>query len=100
VRDWNVLKAARRRFEVVLLSAERDAAAFQAQVREYPWLAVPFEAAHRSIAMSHFGISAIPRLIVLSPTGTVLVDNAIGMQGLSIDAVDAWHRQSHHLRPK
>lgn len=93
MRDFNVLKASRRRFDIVLLSCERDQAGFDAQRRHYPFLAVPFDEPKREAALAYFKVSAIPRLVVLSPKGHIIVDNAAGGAGLSIDAVDAWLKQ-------
>jgi len=43
VRDYNVLKAAGRPFEVVWLSCERDPEAFASTFAQFPFLAVPFD---------------------------------------------------------
>jgi len=89
-----VLKQSKRRFDAVLLSCERDEAAFNQQVTQYPgFLAVPYDSPQRNAALRHFNISAIPRLIILDPFGDVLVDNALGASsggGLSVENVDKW----------
>ena len=92
MRDYNVLKAAGRPFEVVWLSCERDAQSFSSTFSNFPFLAVPFDNSEREAALANFKVSGIPRLVILSPTGKVIVDNAAGMS-LSIPTVDAWIRQ-------
>jgi len=91
VKDWQTLKRAARPFDVVLLSCERDEHAFQAQIKTYPFLAVPFSSSKREAALAKFKVSAIPRLIILDPNGNVIVDNATGIPGgLSIESFDKW----------
>ncbi|KAJ8614045.1 hypothetical protein CTAYLR_005835 [Chrysophaeum taylorii] len=75
-----------------LVAVYASASCFDASLGRYPFLAVPFDAPQRETALAHFKVTAIPRLIVLSPRGDIIVDNAAGMQGLTIQAVDAWLR--------
>mmetsp|Transcript_17839 Transcript_17839/g.54535 ORF Transcript_17839/g.54535 Transcript_17839/m.54535 type:complete len:97 (+) Transcript_17839:652-942(+) len=85
------MRHSKRRFEVVLVSCERDEDAFAN--RGLPFLAVPFDAPERHGAMRHFQITAIPRLIILDPFGAILVDNALAgghSGGLSVELVDGW----------
>lgn len=50
---------------------------------------MPYAAAEREQALSHFKVTGIPRLVVLGPDGRTLVENAAGA-ALSIAAVDGW----------
>lgn len=93
MRDYNVLKAAGRPFEVVWLSCERDPEAFSSTFAQFPFLAVPFDNDERERALGNFNVSGIPRLVILGPDGRELVNNAVGMS-LSIATVDGWMRQA------
>jgi len=93
------MKQSKRRFEVVLLSCERDQQAFQQQRRSFPFLTVAFDDPKRNQALATFEINAIPRLILLDPFGTIIVDNALGSydandQSLSVENVDKWLQQA------
>ena len=93
MRDYNVLKAAGRPFEVVWLSCERDPESFSSTFAQFPFLAVPFDNDEREQALGNFKVSGIPRLVILGPDGRELVNNAVGMS-LSIATVDGWMRQA------
>ena len=94
-RDYGVLKAAGRPVEVVWLSCDRDEGGFWDDFRGsgMPWLGVPFDAPEREQALASYKVTGIPRLVVLSPTGGVLVENAVGVS-LTLPTVDAWCRQA------
>lgn len=84
------LKAKGLPFEIVLCSADRDAQSAAAYFADMPWLSLPYDdSRRRESLMSQFQVQGIPRLVVLSPSGKLIVDNAVG-QPLTEQLVLAW----------
>lgn len=59
-------------FEVVFCSKDNDAKSFEEYYGMMPWLAVPFENSELKENLNNlFGVSGIPRLVMLSPEGVI-----------------------------
>lgn len=69
------LKRAGRPVEVVFVSLDRSDADFQEYFGSMPWKAVP-QKGSAGIAQS-FGVTTIPRLVVLDPNGAVINGDAV-----------------------
>ncbi|KAH8054645.1 C2 domain-containing protein [Aureococcus anophagefferens] len=85
-RDYAALKAAGKPFEVVWLSEENDEFEHARHQASIPWFSVPYKRAERETALEHFHISSLPRLVIISPAGKVLVDNAAADVATNFDA--------------
>ena len=55
----------------------------------HPWLAIPYDASAREDLASRFKVTGIPRCVVLSPTGKIIVDNLVGMD-LDVSLISTW----------
>lgn len=83
-------KSKKKDFEIVFCSADHSEEDFESYYKDHmPWLAVPYDDDSREAITGMYKVSGIPRLVVLSPSGKILVDNAVG-QPLSIETVDSW----------
>ena len=85
-KDYAALKAAGKPFEVVWLSEENDEFEHARHQASIPWFSVPYKRAERETALEHFHISSLPRLVIISPAGKVLVDNAAADVATNFDA--------------
>ena len=83
--QWYATSAARARAAVVLISCDRDEAAFRGYWGKMPWDAAlaPDDAAGQAL-MQRFAVSGIPALLVFCRATGALV-NARGVEGLSRD---------------
>ncbi|KAH8053814.1 C2 domain-containing protein [Aureococcus anophagefferens] len=81
-----VVAAAGKPFEVVWLSEENDEFEHARHQASIPWFSVPYKRAERETALEHFHISSLPRLVIISPAGKVLVDNAAADVATNFDA--------------
>ncbi len=61
------------------MSADQDLDGFEEYYAEQPWAAVPFDAAQRETIPDAFGVSGIPRVVILSAAdGSVVKSDARG----------------------
>ena len=60
--------------EVIFVSSDEDAEAFDHYYGEQPWVAIPFIDPTREALGSKFGVRGIPSLIVLNPASGEVVD--------------------------
>jgi hypothetical protein len=63
---------AKKQFEIMSVSADRDASSFITYFQHHTWLALPYEAPSRTQVSGYFQVSGIPRSIVFGPTGAVI----------------------------
>lgn len=68
------------------LSEENDEFEHARHQASIPWFSVPYKRAERETALEHFHISSLPRLVIISPAGKVLVDNAAADVATNFDA--------------
>jgi thiol-disulfide isomerase/thioredoxin len=86
-------RAAGKKFEVVFCSCDHTEEEFKGYfTSEMPWFAINYDDHQREEVSGKFRVSSIPRLVILSTTGKVIVDNAAGGQ-LSLAQVDEWIKQ-------
>lgn len=73
--DWYKKNAAKNNFEIVFVSSDKDAAAFDEYYNVMPWLALPFRLRAEAEKLSmKFKVSGIPTLVVLAPNGQLITD--------------------------
>lgn len=89
---YKLSKAAKRDFEIIFCSADHDVSEFESYYKEMPFLAIPYDDERRESFMGLFKVSGIPRLVVLAPSGRIIVDNAAG-QNISLETIDGWIEQ-------
>jgi nucleoredoxin len=77
IEAYNRLKANGKKTELIFLSADRDAGAFQSYFATMPWLAVPFEDRDTFLRLqSRFRVQGYPTLLVIDPKDShVLCDD-------------------------
>merc|ERR1712137_349412 len=94
LKQYHVVKAAGRAFEIVWISCDRDETSFWKHIYDVkmPWLAVSYSGWAREAAKTHFKVASTPRLIILSPSGRVITEDAQGIH-LSLTVVDTWIAQ-------
>ncbi|XP_004481480.1 nucleoredoxin-like protein 2 [Dasypus novemcinctus] len=63
-------------FEVVFVSADGSAEEMRRFLREQhgPWLALPFHDPYRLELKKRYNVTAVPRLVVVKPSGEVITD--------------------------
>mmetsp|Transcript_32294 Transcript_32294/g.93626 ORF Transcript_32294/g.93626 Transcript_32294/m.93626 type:complete len:349 (-) Transcript_32294:163-1209(-) len=83
-------KAAGRKFEVIFISADRDAGSMKEYLQSMPWLAVRFEDPARQRIQAMFQVNGIPNLKIFSPNGKLLDDNAVQSGSLSLENLGRW----------
>ncbi|KAG5178096.1 thioredoxin-like-domain-containing protein [Tribonema minus] len=65
--------------EVVFVSLDRSEPDFSSYLATMPWPAVPYSDPARQAIASALSVNSVPRLMVFSPTGAVLSENAVGV---------------------
>lgn len=71
------LKAAGKKFEIVFSSCDRDETAFNAYYdQDMPWCALPFNSHAKGRLQAQFGVTSIPRLILVDASGKLISNNA------------------------
>ena len=63
--------------EVVFVSCDRSEEEFTKYFQTMPWLAVPYDSPQREFMREGFQIGGVPTLIIISPTGNTVCNNAI-----------------------
>lgn len=78
--EFHFLNSDRLKFKTVFVSLDKSEAQFTEYLSSMSWnLAVPFEPASvRTEMRTKFGVSGIPRLVILDATGKVVNDDAVG----------------------
>ena len=92
---WYVEQKARgKRLEVIFVSSDKTEPEFQDYLRGHhgPWLALPFESSARGAASRYFKVEGIPKLMVFSPSGRTICDNAVQVP-LTTYQMDAWEKE-------
>ena len=93
VAAYNQLKTEGKPFEVVLVTSDKSEADMRAYMKghEMPWLAVPFGDKPIDALKKKFGVSGIPKLVVIDSSGKTLSENARGeVSQNGAKAFDAW----------
>jgi thiol-disulfide isomerase/thioredoxin len=93
---YRKLKSASKEFEIIFCSADHSESEFESYYKEMPFLAIPYDDEKRESFMGLFKVSGIPRLVVLAPSGRILVDNAAG-QDISMQTIDSWISQGSKM---
>lgn len=93
---YNKLKSANKEFEIIFCSADHNESEFESYYKGMPFLAIPYDDEKRESFMGLFKVSGIPRLVVLAPSGRILVDNAAG-QDISMQTIDSWISQGSKM---
>ena len=89
---YKLSKAANKNFEIVFCSADHDESEFDSYYKEMPFYAIPYNDEKRESFMGLFKVSGIPRLVVLGPSGRIIIDNAAG-QDITLQTIDSWIEQ-------
>jgi thiol-disulfide isomerase/thioredoxin len=89
-------KAANKNFEVIFCSADHDESEFESYYKEMPFLAIPYNDDKREAITGIFKVSGIPRLVVLAPSGRIIVTNAAG-QSITIETIEGWIQQGSKM---
>lgn len=84
---WN-MKEANKRIEIIFASCDQDIQSFDRYYQPQPWLAVKFNDPKREQLQAKFDLQSIPRLVLLSPSGTVIEEATV--QSFSESAVDSF----------
>jgi nucleoredoxin len=74
--NWYNDNASKHNAEIVFVSSDRTKDAFDKYFAKMPWLALPMEAPTRKALGSTFRVEGIPHLVLLSPEGKVITENA------------------------
>ena len=93
VEAYKDLRRDKKAFEVVFVSADRDQDGMFGYMKELnmPWLAIPYDSKVRKALMQKYQVSGIPRLVIVSASGKVLSNNAVGEVGADgAKAYDRW----------
>ena len=89
---YEELKEQKKDIEIIFVSSDRDDKEFDGYYKEMPWLAIArFESSSISSLKSHFGVSGIPKLVVVDKTGKTIDDNArASVQNFGVEAFATW----------
>lgn len=93
VKLHNALSEAGKSFEIVFVSADKDAKAMTTYMQEtkMPWLALPYGSEAVARANAKFGVRGIPMLVILDKEGNIISKNGRGEVSQSgAAAYDAW----------
>ena len=89
---YKEVKKAKKQFEIMFVSADRDASSFITYFQQHhTWLALPYEAPSRTQVSGYFQVSGIPRLIVFGPTGVIVCNNAVQVP-LNMSTFEGWEK--------
>ena len=78
-------------FEVIFATSDQSQAEFDGYYKTMPWLALPFGDARGNALSQQFGVTGIPRLVILKADGTVIDANARGaIQGNGPAAIEEY----------
>jgi nucleoredoxin len=59
--DWYTLtKQAGKSFEVIWVSLDKDETSFEENLKQVPWLRIPFNSSHRKLLIDWYGITKLP----------------------------------------
>ena len=91
-------KAAGKRFEIIFCSADNSEEEFRNYHAGMSWPAIGYDEEHREGMMGMFKVSGIPRMVVLAPSGRIVVENAISGAPLTTATVDQWISMSDNMK--
>ncbi len=94
---YNKVNENEKVFEVVFVSLDRDEKTYRDYLSTMPWIALSFEHDLCDDLRTKFKISGVPRLVVLTPDGQVIEENArdtVTSQG--VQAFSNWITQSQN----
>ena len=81
-------------FEIVFVSSDRDKSSMYDYMDEMdmPWLALPFGDDHKATLSQKYGVSGIPKLVIVDEDGELVTKNGRGdVSGKGADAIDGWN---------
>jgi len=89
---YNEINATRKQLEVIFVSYDRDDAGFREYYGEMPWITVPFaNKALREALGKRYGVSGIPKLVLLKRDGSTALDNCRGdVESRGPAALERW----------
>ena len=89
---YEEIKEQKKDFEIIFVSSDRDDNEFNGYFEDMPWLAVALSEKNSiSSLKSHFGVTGIPKLVVVDKTGKIIDDNARAtIQNFGSEAISTW----------
>ena len=75
--------------EVVFVSCDHNEEDFDKYYQTMPWLAVPYDAPQREHLQRGFNVSGIPRMVIISPSGQTVCENATNFN-LNSAILETW----------
>lgn len=93
VDTYNKMKAENKDFEIIFVSRDHDKQSMLGYMDEaqMPWLAVPFNGSRRDKLSETFGVSGIPKLVIIDGEGKIVSTDARGeVTSLGVKAYDKW----------
>jgi len=87
-QQYPAIRAKGLPFEVVFVSADRDEDSFNQYFSSMPWLAMPWNS-NRQQVQAMYKVTGVPKLMIFSPSGALVLDNAAGMP-LTEQLVASW----------
>ena len=75
--------------EVVFVSCDHNEEDFDKYYQTMPWLAVPYDAPQREHLQKGFNVSGIPRMVIISPSGQTVCENATNFN-LNSAILETW----------
>eukprot|EP00128_Syssomonas_multiformis_P013022 Colp12_sorted_trinity150504_noHs@30155 len=80
--EYNKLKEAGKKFEIVFVSSDSDQNSFDEYFKEMPWAALPFEdRATKNELSKLFKVQGIPSLVLLNGQGKVIAEDGRSLLG-------------------
>ena len=76
IETYNDVNKDGKVFEVFFLSSDHDQAQFDGYYGIMPWIAVPWGDQRKADLSKQFGVTGIPKFIVMKPDGTIVDVNA------------------------
>lgn len=85
--QYDVLRKAGKKIEIIFVSSDQDQASFDAYFKEMPWKALDYSARDLKETLSEiFEVSGIPTLVLLQPNGDVISTNGRSRIMSGVDA--------------
>ena len=75
---YNEVNAAGKKLEMIFLSCDEAQHEYDEYTATMPWKALPFKDPKINSLSTKYNVTGIPRLVIISKDGKVVVDNARG----------------------
>jgi thiol-disulfide isomerase/thioredoxin len=72
VQFYEDVNKEQKQFEVIFVSSDKDETSFKEYYKTMPWLAIPFGDPLVTQLKQKYGVSGIPKLVLLKPDGTLM----------------------------